>query len=1379
MDIDDILAEFASDTGGSGIDQELVDDILAELSDLGFSDDEIAEVKKKNPFSFSHQASKLLSATTVERELEDILRNDSSDEEELSMDEEEQVLEVDRILDEELNEKPEIEEEPGTDPKSDNGEPKLPQQHTLFKQPSSTLFRGNKMMQPIEEGNRLGSRLELKDQMHSSALTRDFKETNLRSSASSDVSGFQVDDLAQRMKGKFGNYGNPSSIAICKKYIVIGSETGYILFFDHLKDHVKTYEPRENSPITALDIDQNGVYMVAGSAVGTMFLWNVSHTKLISIVDATPDCKSPVISLNLWSDLNPHFVSMTLDGDLLLTQFHKFFSWSHESKRLTPKSMKITAMDVLPQSAYPYLRKTKDPRDMIHPLIALCDHAGTYVMPLDDLQAEENRVIRNKPLVDENACFPSVAWCWANLKDDEIIHESRSNTETDVTTLNMNGLIDNNNNNNNNMSNNNKKKNNKRGSRKTKERLRPCLARGWGTCLEIMTLKGDALLPTKDNFVQAKKFLCSHVVQSVFWLGSKTLVYANANQQLVAIDVSSDTELTVLELDPSRCCIPRPFLAKNKLFEDSLYSVDSGEIVKVQRLKLRDLGKQVQALVAVGSWIKALSHLANHHVVGERIPAADRIQLITNYAQLSLSRPNNDPQSVKVTCANIVDFCLTINDVNLLFKTCYAEILSTDEAHKSAFLRVLYKAVSLGLVRSIETLPLKHLVELLLKSGDHEELAQLLTWIDRSKLDINHTVKLCKEYYAIKAMAFIYGRDMNDYLSTLQYFLNSFRFAETDSLRQKLFHDILQYSYSCLLGKVYSADIPSDDLPRVRAEILQHLFTFEKKDRKKKGGFVSFHNLQCLLEASTQHTLELLFLAYTSDAVFGQDFPAPTSGGEWQEYMVKSAKHVQVSCDVEHGVCPSRQSMFDAVACIILGAKRNESRFTDYHYADFYDWTAKVAAEELVQVRGIVLRNCLRQLAEPIGSRMKSSHEREALIIRIINILPRGSFKPRTLLSYVDRVSMKRAALLIHRQYSDFGTALEAHLRPWVDEDDENIVDGIDTKNTNSIYHNMAANRMQNSPSKGSPSRRKSLAKKLMSPLKPGQHPLSVEAQQGHCCSETEHTQRCQIFDVIISTFDKLNEKRKERGDKDIIKMRQQVIDRVSDLKELNLQRTIDVLVHLFPATEIGQDANWALEQLQDYPRLQFDYLKEIMSVPMNSKKVIDKQSNTAALRKQQQQQQGREDSKNLTHLLTLEKNEVSKTMQLTYIRLLCQFEREHVSAYLKGIDNFPLYETLQLAEQYSITEAQVVVHEKLGQYNEALELYITPLQEALNVVLYDDSYGVVGSSPEFEVQLRLGDGVQLCMRHSGDGRYDEIGDISAPNSGVLKTSVSILLTFH
>lgn len=72
----------------------------------------------------------------------------------------------------------------------------------------------------------------------------------------------------------------------------------------------------------------------------------------------------------------------------------------------------------------------------------------------------------------------------------------------------------------------------------------------------------------------------------------------------------------------------------------------------------------------------------------------------------------------------------------------------------------------------------------------------------------------------------------------------------------------------------------------------------------------------------------------------------------------------------------------------------------------------------------------------------------------------------------------------------------------------------------------------------------------------------------------------------------------------------------------------------------------------------------------------------------------------------------------LSFLQLLCQFERNSVLKFLETFDSYRLEHCLRLCQEYGVTDAAAFLLERVGDVGSALTLVMTELKEKIDFLV-------------------------------------------------------------
>ena len=153
-----------------------------------------------------------------------------------------------------------------------------------------------------------------------------------------------MDGISQQLKrnAQFRQHGPglPTSVAVHRKFIAIGTSHGLVLVFDHFQEprSVLKHEPGgsvpASGPVTSIDASDDQEFLVCAYASGKIILWDMVSSAVLKVVHDAHNL--PIASVRIWQRGIPMGVAaMDVGGKITLLTFTKrLFVWSVDKKLL-------------------------------------------------------------------------------------------------------------------------------------------------------------------------------------------------------------------------------------------------------------------------------------------------------------------------------------------------------------------------------------------------------------------------------------------------------------------------------------------------------------------------------------------------------------------------------------------------------------------------------------------------------------------------------------------------------------------------------------------------------------------------------------------------------------------------------------------------------------------------------------------------------------------------------------------------------------------------------------------------------------------------------------------------------------------------------------
>lgn len=193
-------------------------------------------------------------------------------------------------------------------------------------------------------------------------------------------------------------------------------------------------------------------------------------------------------------------------------------------------------------------------------------------------------------------------------------------------------------------------------------------------------------------------------------------------------------------------------------------------------------------------------------------------------------------------------------------------------------------------------------------------------------------------------------------------------------------------------------------------------------------------------------------------------------------------------------------------------------------------------------------------------------------------------------------------------------------------------------------------------------------------------------------------------------------------SEEDKNKIKTSTFKHLPDLVKINSDATSRLVIKSF-----SRDYEQILKELEQYPQVQFFYLKSIMNRDTSSGELLQNSGIS-----------------------------ITPQIQERYIKLMCEYSRETVYSYLQSEQNYPLDACLKLVQQAKIYDATAYLLERTGDVIGALKSTLEIVNKQIEeIIKFYDGFPQeeIESSEEFELEKKLSNTlrscIELCQRNS------------------------------
>lgn len=1161
--------------------------------------------------------------------------------------------------------------------------------------------------------------------------------------------------------------GAPTSIAVCPKYIAIGTSHGMTMIFDHfetLKCVLGTSDGVEYGRVYTVALSPDSEWVAAGHHLGQVVIWDLSSSKVVKIVsnDAPLTMENrgivPIIELEFVEGKRNRIMALSLDGVLNIHTLTRVFLMTMLDTNYilsgTSGTGSVLAVAALPPGS---ASGASHPVDSFN-LIACATFKRVVIFP----SADKSSVIYHlkRPDNGREGALPYLAWR-------ELVSSSPKSGKTKL--------------------------------------LDPVLAVGWGTSIVLVQIlqslvdaRGIATDPTDVSslvFKRVASFRTDTEITSVSWLGTGVLVYTNTADELRVLDPFSVEEIEIdhikhmelayhskLSREPGPGAgtfstsgssdspaapftgspkprtktpsIPQEIIDKQRsklagnvpavTRRDQTFSQSFHASICTFRGKLYMIGlkspfvttvlgwaERIAAIVEKGRWLDALAlsldlyHGRAKAVKGlprDPVRAAAKIgarieQLLYEYVKTNLAIPvPKDPSHFDIVATVCIDYCLILDRLDILFQLLHPLF---QQRKKSGLLLEKLEPFILG--DKLSSLPpeviqqiVKHYV-----SQPHliPKLEQILLHLDIALLDFHSIVNLCIKHHLSTALFHLYIDGLKDFITPMDHLMkvlvkdsdlgNQFQATpEMRELKTTIGLKIILYLQYIFRGKSFPSEtrLPARQVEDLREEIFEYLLVPKLASLEGER----FPRLRVLLAADSHELLHVLRIALD-----GMSNPA----------RLVQITDILVTLMVER---PSSQGGANGSAGASSKANNTLSwtdkpsaswPFSPAQIAELYYFIAHYYSSGALDISDDLL---LKIVGFSLLSSDSRPEKRERLLLELLRACPEDKLDYQKLALLAESAKFYKVCDFFFTHRRDYGAVIRCHI--------------LDPDYRKSIF---------------------SFVRALMTSSDPSAHSGSGSSNTGLSASTSGVVGVSPILNASGATENTapkfveymLTEKEKED-------VKRTCIERIADLIRLDNERTAFLISNVLKC-----DQSQTIAMLNNQPEIQLAFLKACLQIGIEAKNnAMDTGSDVYADASSSKSANGaRRASRNMTDL---NKPPLDLAAGEKLLELMCRFEPKNVVSWLR--DNESVYRldaAIQITKHFQILPAYCLLQETAGDMKEVLSIMMDPVKKGL-LRLYEKTadtkavppFGTSGvlesQEDEEEIQEHLDAIVAFCRRN-------------------------------
>ena len=372
-----------------------------------------------------------------------------------------------------------------------------------------------------------------------------------------------------------------------------------------------------------------------------------------------------------------------------------------------------------------------------------------------------------------------------------------------------------------------------------------------------------------------------------------------------------------------------------------------------------------------------------------------------------------------------IEFCVITRRLDLLFNEIYQCFSSS--GYTAVFLDILEPYVLNDKLKYIAPVVMSEFISYYKSLDDIAVVERCLLHMDVTIMDFDSILTLLRKNSMFSALIHVYTQGLDDYLSPLQILFDAFFDAAESAYNpsgervqgsrfgsfEKFGFKIILYLRHCFTKKRFPTgkDItPEDRIITMRPELLQFLIQKQYQPISKATSNLTssmqkkypyIHMLMKLDSKSFCDTLSIVF--DDQDVRFFESSDTQDTLEAWLE----SEQPLGAPID-NKSICPDRMNYVRRMA-YVLSDDSDGVPLKDTNpeaFDNFSDFIVKYLLVGAVRAPPSIICSVISRL---------SSRLAEDEIIRLLQVLPRNSYKRESVLSLVEASQMSRAALILHK----------------------------------------------------------------------------------------------------------------------------------------------------------------------------------------------------------------------------------------------------------------------------------------------------------------------------------------------------------------------------
>ena len=546
------------------------------------------------------------------------------------------------------------------------------------------------------------------------------------------------------------------------------------------------------------------------------------------------------------------------------------------------------------------------------------------------------------------------------------------------------------------------------------------------------------------SFTVYQTMKVQYILISLHWINSQLVITLDTYERIRIIDVTSKEELECLDLGSVQLVYGSSYFkslstggnvspalkaASDYVCYQAVH-VCNGQLIllgtkSIHCLNVRHWKDRLDFFVRRNEFIEALDlaklffegkgkaviGLTGTKKIRKSLVGDEIVNILLSYLDVALTVncPKTNDESILVPyfrslVPTSIDYCLLINDTELLFNDVY-ERFSDDHFAKQEFLQGLESYILDGKLTSLTPIVMQDFIENYESNMKLKKLEDCLVRLDLKTVDLDHMVKKCWEYQLYDLIIYIYNKGLSDYLTPLEKLIEILRQlvlekqGNLDNGDSIIGCKVLVYLSCCLAGNQYPVgNIDENIVKEVKNDIFNWIVT-KRSDLIKSNETYPF--IRTLLNFDTREFLNVLALAF-----------------EDEEFE----NHIE---EVSIGAPQKRQKIID----VLLQVMVDDDSFSPSQIGCLFTFIARQMAkyEVSIKVNHLLFEQVLEYLTNPDES--GRHEEREQALLELLAAGGLKQFPDEQILALAESAKFYRVCENIYQAKRQYEKVLSCYWR--------------------------------------------------------------------------------------------------------------------------------------------------------------------------------------------------------------------------------------------------------------------------------------------------------------------------------------------------------------